>query len=83
MIKTLKTNLIRTSVRSFSISNILLTEGAINQGHRKFSEKERAQENVYYKAQEAAQIKQLRKKLDKQRETIDKLQDEIDNLKKD
>ena len=64
-------------VRLFSTSRVALTEGAIPQSKDAFSEKERAQENVYIKKHEAAQLKKLKEKLQKQQETIDKLEKEL------
>ena len=61
-------------VRLFSTSRIALTEGAISQSKDAFAEKERAQENVYIKKQEAAQLKKLKEKLQQQKETIEKLE---------
>lgn len=52
-----------------------------NIGHDSFSEKERAQENVYIKKQEEAQLKKLREKLQEQKDTIDKLEEELRNHK--
>ncbi|KAG4405526.1 MAG: hypothetical protein M5F18_05685 [Asgard group archaeon] len=68
-------------VRLFSTSRIALTEGAISQSKDAFAEKERAQENVYIKKQEAAQLKKLKEKLQQQKETIEKLEKELDDHK--
>ncbi|KAI5953521.1 hypothetical protein KGF54_002893 [Candida jiufengensis] len=67
------------SKRLFSISSIRLVDGSI--GKDSFSEKERAQENVYIKKQEEAQLKKLREKLQEQKDTIEKLEEEIKNHK--
>lgn len=47
-----------------------------------FSDREKAQENIYIKKHEAEQLKALREKLDQQKETIDKLEKEIKGYKK-
>ncbi|ABN67435.1 ATPase inhibitor mitochondrial precursor [Scheffersomyces stipitis CBS 6054] len=73
---------LRTSVRAFSVSRVAMTEGAINQANDAFSEKERAQENIYIKKHEAEQLKALKEKLEKQKETIEKLEKEIGDIKK-
>ncbi|KAK6456216.1 ATPase inhibitor mitochondrial precursor [Scheffersomyces xylosifermentans] len=77
-----KRNLPRASARAFSTSRVALSEGAINNANDAFSEKERAQENVYIKKHEAEQLKALREKLEKQKQTIEKLEKEIDDIKK-
>ncbi|RCK55979.1 hypothetical protein Cantr_08268 [Candida viswanathii] len=69
------------NARLFSTSRIAMTEGAIPQSKDAFAEKERAQENVYIKKQEAAQLKKLKEKLQQQQETIDKLEKELDDHK--
>ncbi|KAI5966566.1 uncharacterized protein KGF55_000875 [Candida pseudojiufengensis] len=68
-----------SSKRLFSISSTRLVDGSI--GKDSFSEKERAQENVYIKKQEEAQLKKLKAKLQEQKDTIDKLEEEIKNNK--
>ncbi|CAI5757528.1 unnamed protein product [Candida verbasci] len=72
----------RSFIRSFSTSRLVLTEGAIPKSKGSFQDKERAQENVYIKQQEAAQLKKLKEKLQQQQETIDKLETELKNHKK-
>lgn len=73
---------LQSSVRAFSTARVAMSEGAINQANDAFSEKEKAAENVYVKKHEAEQLRALKEKLQKQKETIDKLEDEISNLKK-
>lgn len=68
-------------VRLFSTSRIALTEGAISQSKDAFAEKERAQENVYIRKQEEAQLKKLKEKLEEQKKTIENLEEELKNHK--
>lgn len=70
------------SSRALHTSRVLATEGATGAAKDQFSEREKAQENVYIKKHEAEQLKKLREKLNQQKETIDNLEKEINNLKK-
>lgn len=56
------------SIRYFSTSRAMLIESGSNIGKDSFHEKERAQENVYIKKQEEAQLKKLKEKLEEQKE---------------
>lgn len=67
-----------TSVRSFSSARVLAAEGSQNDA---FSDREKAQENMYIKKQEKEQLRKLREKLQKQKESIDKLEEEINKIK--
>ncbi|KAI5969487.1 hypothetical protein CANMA_001555 [Candida margitis] len=69
------------SIRFFSTSRAMLIESGSNIGRDSFHEKERAQENVYIKKQEEAQLKKLREKLEEQKQTIENLQAELKNHK--
>lgn len=66
-----------TSVRSFSTARIL----AVEKSNDAFSDREKAQENIYIRKQEKEQLKALREKLAKQKESIDKLEEEINKIK--
>lgn len=72
---------LQSSVRLFSTSRIALVDSP-NAQNDAFSDREKAQENVYVKKHEAEQLKKLREKLDQQKETIDKLESEINKIKK-
>ncbi|CAK9438358.1 uncharacterized protein LODBEIA_P25820 [Lodderomyces beijingensis] len=67
------------SVRLFSTTRVAMVDSKI--GRDSFSEKERAQENVYVRKQEEAQLKKLREKLEEQKKTIADLEAEIKNHK--
>ncbi|CUM67786.1 uncharacterized protein PRCAT00005491001 [Priceomyces carsonii] len=82
MLSQLTKQTLRSSVRSFSMTRVVATEGSINQANDSFSDKERAQETVYIRKHEQEQLKALKEKLEKQKETISKLEDQIDGLKK-
>lgn len=70
-----------STVRYFSTSRAMFIESGSNIGRDSFHEKERAQENVYIKKHEAAQLKKLKEKLQQQEETINKLEKELDDHK--
>ncbi|KAG5421664.1 hypothetical protein I9W82_000756 [Candida metapsilosis] len=70
------------SVRFFSTSRIALIESGSNIGKDSFHEKERAQENVYIKKQEEAQLKKLKEELEKQKKTIENLEEELKEHRK-
>jgi len=70
-----------SSVRTFSTARVALSEGAINQANDAFSDKEKAQENLYIKKHEQEQLKALREKLQQQKEAIDQLETEIEKMK--
>ncbi|CCG22345.1 hypothetical protein CORT_0B06360 [Candida orthopsilosis Co 90-125] len=69
------------SIRYFSTSRAMLIESGSNIGKDSFHEKERAQENVYIKKQEEAQLKKLKEKLEEQKKTIENLEEELKNHK--
>ncbi|KAI3406341.1 hypothetical protein KGF56_000822 [Candida oxycetoniae] len=62
--------------RFFSTSRVVLMDGQ-NIGRDSFSEKEKAQENVWIKKHEEDQLKRLKAQLEKQKDTIAKLEEEI------
>lgn len=73
---------LQSSVRQFSTARVALGTDSPNANNDAFSEREKAQENVYVKKHEAEQLKALREKLQQQKESITKLEDEINNIKK-
>lgn len=70
----------RTSIRSFSRARVLLSDGVT--GNDAFSDREKAQENIYIKKHEAEQLKALKEKLEQQKQAISDLEKEIKDLKK-
>lgn len=72
---------LQSSVRQFSTARVAMNTPNLGSTNR-FSEKERAEENVYAKKHEAEQLKNLREKLQQQKESINKLEEEINNIKK-
>lgn len=73
---------LQSSVRQFSTARIALGNDTPNANNDAFSDREKAQENVYVKKHEAEQLKALREKLQQQKESINKLENEINNIKK-
>ncbi|KAI5961545.1 hypothetical protein KGF57_001670 [Candida theae] len=69
------------ATRHFSTSRAAWIESGKNIGQDSFHEKERAQENVYIKKQEEAQLKKLRQQLEDQKKTIEGLEQELKNHK--
>lgn len=60
--------------RSFSVSRIIFTEGAVSSGNARWREKELAMENVYFRQQEELKMIKLRKSLLSHQEHLAKLQ---------
>lgn len=66
----------QVSPRYFSTARVNLENGS------PLKDKEQATENVYIKKHELEQLKKLREKVEKQKETIDKLETQLKETKK-